>query len=548
MKKRKSASYGGSTAVVALVLAVLAVVNFLSYRRFARVDLTEAKEYTVSRSTKETLRELDDVVNLTLYFSKKLPPYMGTLRDRVMDMLSEYRAYARGNVELNLVDPADDPETERKVRMMGIPQVQLDIIEKDKRQVINAYLGLAILYEDNKEVIPVVRGIRTLEYELTSAILKVTAGEPRTIGYLTRYDEDQISALFEQIRTDLLRQYQIQRLELGKGEGVPEEISTLILLGPKELTDRQKFEIDQFVMRGGRLIALLDAVELSDVELKATTMSSNMNDMLERYGIRVNADMVLDEKYNSMAGFARGFMHFAIPYVFWPKVVRSGFDQANPVVNRLEAVTFPWTSSIESALSAPDTGETRGEFSALATSSELSWTTRNFSNLDPSQRFQPQPSALKEHNLAAMVNGSFDSFFKSREIPAPEEEEATEAEAGESPSEPEEVIEQSPPTTILVVGNANFINDRFVSQFPENKTFFLNAVDHLTMGDHLIGIRSRPVTERPLKEISERGKAVSRFLGTYAVPILVAVFGLVRLHLRRQRKKAFELMARSANR
>lgn len=543
MDNRKHRTYGSSTAVVVLVLAVLAVVNFLSYRRFARVDLTEAREYTVSRSTRQVLGELDDIVNLTLYFSKKLPPYMGTLRDRVMDMLTEYRAYGRGNVELNLVDPSDDPEVERKVRMMGIPQVQLDIIEKDKRQVTNAYMGLAILYEDKKEVIPVVRGTSTLEYELTSGILKATAGEPKTIGIVTRYQPDEFSGLYEQARTDLLSQYQIRQLELGKGEGVPQEISTLVLLSPKELTDRQKFEIDQFVMRGGALIALVDPMELSEIELKATRMNSNVADMLDHYGIRVNSDMVLDQKYNSMAGFARGFMRFAIPYVFWPKVVRSGFDQASPVVNRLEALTLAWTSSLESTVSGADSGEVGREFSALAKTSDMSWTTRNFNNLDPSQPLEPQPSAMKQLTVVGMVRGRFDSFFKGKEIPAPETE-GEEAAPAEPP--PEEIIEESPETSILVIGNAQFINDRFVQQFPENKTFFLNAVDHLTMGDRLIGIRSRPVMERPLKEISERQKALYRFLGTYAVPILVAVFGLVRLHLKKQQKKAFEEMSRSA--
>jgi gliding-associated putative ABC transporter substrate-binding component GldG len=547
MGRVKRTSYGTGTATAVLVLAVLALVNFLSYRRFARLDLTEAKEYTVSRSTKDVLGDLDDVVNLTLYFSKKLPPYMGTLRDRVMDMLSEYRAYGRGNVELNLIDPADDPEMERKVRMMGIPQVQLDIIEKDKRQVTNAYLGLAILYGDSKEVIPVIRGTRTLEYELTSSIVKVTAGEPMTIGIVSRYAQETFGTLFQQIHADLLRQYEIRRLELGKGEGVPEEISTLILLGPKDLSERQRFEIDQYLMRGGKLVALVDAMELSEIELKATTMNSGVNDLLEHYGIRVNADMVLDQKYNSMAGFARGFMHFAIPYVFWPKVVRSGFDQENPVVNRLEGLTLAWTSSLESTISAPDSGEAQQQLSILAKSSEQSWTTRNFSNLDPSQRLQPQQSALKQHNLVAVVHGTFESFFAGKDIPPRDTEEGDAEEPEPEPVE-EELISESPTTSIFVVGNSNFINDRFVQQFPENKTFFLNAVDHLTMGDRLIGIRSRPVMERPLKEISEKEKAVYRFLGTYAIAILVAVFGLVRLHLRRQQKKMFEEMSRSQER
>ena len=153
----KKVRYGTNyIALIVILAAILGVINLLSYRHFLRADLTENKQYTISASTKKVLAGLDDIVNIKVYFSKKLPPYLTTLTDQVTDLLDEYRTYAKGNLNIEFIDPAEDPTMEQKLRFMGIPQVRLNVIERDQAQFTNVYLGMAILYGDNKEVIPAV--------------------------------------------------------------------------------------------------------------------------------------------------------------------------------------------------------------------------------------------------------------------------------------------------------------------------------------------------------------------------------------------------------
>ena len=105
--KLKKLRYGTNYILMTLLLAaILAVINVMSYRHFLRADLTDNRQYTISESTKKVLAGLDDVVNIKVYFSRKLPPYLTTLTDQIKDLLDEYRTYARGKLNIEFIDPA----------------------------------------------------------------------------------------------------------------------------------------------------------------------------------------------------------------------------------------------------------------------------------------------------------------------------------------------------------------------------------------------------------------------------------------------------------
>ena len=167
-KKRGLATGIYSATVVLLVGLILAAGNFLSSRVLARIDLTQDREFTVSKATREVLRGLDDIVTVKVYFSKRLPPNLATLRRNIDDVLREFQAYSHGKVRVEYIDPAEKPEEEQKLRFLGIPQVQLNVLEKDQLQVINGYMGIAMLYADRHQAIPIVQDINTLEYDLTA--------------------------------------------------------------------------------------------------------------------------------------------------------------------------------------------------------------------------------------------------------------------------------------------------------------------------------------------------------------------------------------------
>ena len=520
---------------VIVVAAVLALVNLLSLEFFARGDLTEGRIFSVTESTKEVLKNLDDIVHVKVYFSNKLPPYMSRLRREVRDILGEYQAYAGKNLIVDFEDPADDPETEQRVRALGIPQVQMNIIEKDKAEVVNGYLGIAILYEDRREVIPIVGSATNLEYDLTSAIIKVSMSEVKTVGFLKAAKDRNIEELYEAFMAELRNQYAVREVNTSDGTLVPEDVNTLVVAGPRALTEWDAYAVDQFVMRGGRVLFLVDMIEIIQGTLTGVRVETGIDSLLACYGARVRPDLVIDRSCGT-AGFVSGFVRFSVPYLLWPMVLKDNLDDVSPITNQLERVVFTWTSSIE--LTEPSGGPV--EVTVLAASSDQSWSEESRFNLDPQQRFLPLTDT-GPRNLAVLLEGSFATCFADGEsIPV-----AT-AEAPEGGEEPGAAIEPPPhdrlyesvETQIVVIGNSRLIEQAYLAQYPENRTFLMNVVDWLTLGESLIGIRSRVVTSRPLREVGEGAKASIRFAATFGVPIVVIIWGLGRRYLKKRRARS----------
>ncbi|MGA1864492.1 MAG: GldG family protein [bacterium] len=520
----KKIGYGTHLFIyVLVVLAILAAINYISRSAFSRVDLTENKIYSISKATKDVLKGLDDVVSIKAYFSKELPSHLVTLKDQVKDILDEYTAYARTNLSVEFIDPEDDPELSQRMQFIGIPKVQANIFQKDRVEVVNVYLGMSIMFEDRKEVIPVIQDVRNLEYDLTSAILKVTKKEPEVIGFVSwkkdagRSEQD----IYSRIQMALQKQYEVQNINLSQGMSVLENIDTLVILAPEEITDNEKYLLDQYLMQGGNGIFLVDMVKLQEGrQLAAEKVTTNINDMLAYYGVKLEPDLVLDRS-SSMAAFSGGFFHFQVPYPFWPKVTKEGFDESNPMVSKLESITLPWTSSVEVQ---DKVIEEKGlQKTILAQTSPHAWTQKGRFDLNPQQHFNFRSTDLHKIPLAVMVSGFFESFYANREAPSKKEEKLTKS---------------TKETHIVVVGDSRFIQDDFLGRFPENAAFFLNMVDWLTMGDALIGIRTREKTERPLPELSDEKKALIRYINIFGVSLLIILFGLVKFILRRRKRFA----------
>jgi len=501
---------------IIVLAAVLALVNLLSLKFFVRADLSEGRVFSVSGSTRQVLEDLDDIVHIKVYFSEDLPPYMNALRREVRDMLGEYRAYAGKNLIIDFEDPAADPETERSVRSLGIPQVQMNIIEKDKAEVVNGYLGMAILYEDRSEIIPVVAGAANLEYDLTSAIIKVSMAETKTVGFLAAGEERNLGELYETSMASLRTQYEVRDVATSDSSLIPDDVNTLIVAGPRQLAAWDAYAIDQFIMRGGRALFLVDQLDIVQGSLTAVRVRSGVDSLLMGYGVEVRPDLVVDRSCGT-ASFVSRNMRFTLPYFLWPRVTKTGLDEVSPITNQLERLVLMWTSSI--ALRQPAGGPV--EVTVLAASSEQSWSEEERFNLDPQQRFLPMTDT-GPRNLAVLLEGVFQSHFAGKEIPQA-------AAADRS-------MDRSLETQIAVVGNSRFIEQAHLAQYPENQTFLLNLVDWLTLGESLIGIRSRSVTSRPIADVGEGAKATIRFLATFGVPLAVIIWGLARRYVKSRRR------------
>jgi len=511
MKRGKLTIGLGSFGLAGIFLLLLFLFNLIFYRHFIRIDLTEDKIYTLSESSKKVMRNLDDLINIKVYFSKKLPTNLLILRQEVRDLLEEYKTYAHGNLKVEFIDPKDDPQIESQVLRLGIPTVQMNILEKDKFEVVKGYLGMAFFYEDRVEIIPVIESTENLEYEITSRILKVRRGKTESVGLLVSKDNDR----YEILKSELEKQYNVRTYY--PGDEIPDTLRVLILTTLKDLDSLDIFRLDQYIMKGGKVIFLVDAVEI-DENLRTSTVPQDKFKILENYGIKVNTDLVLD-RFNEVAPFSQGMIRFFVPYPYWVKIQKRGFDSKHPVVQRLESLVLPWTSSLEITLDSASTVNAV----VLAKSSPHSWIQKGFFNLNPQAIRRPSKDGTEEHALVVLLNGVFKSYYKNGNIP-------------EGISK-DNLITESVETQLLVVGNSRFVEDIYTQFFPENLVFLLNVVDYMSLSEDLIAIRSKGVTDRPLKELTERSKMIFKIANTYGMAVLVVIFGLIRYAWRRKERK-----------
>ena len=538
---KKQIKYGGNTlAFVAIIFGILALINFLSTRRFIRADLTEDKRYTISKATKNVIDTLDDIVTITAYFSMN-PAEVAQIRRDVRDVLEEYNAFSK-KLQIDFVNPADfDDGQKQELRFKGIPEVQINVVRKDKAEIANVYMGIAIGYSGKEEILPVVRSTANLEYELTSTILKVTTKAAKTVGFLTGHGEfdinDQNHQQFRQLLDKNAQgQYNLTSVSLQDGKPVDDGVATLVIAGVQQpLAERDKYELDQFIMRGGRAIFLVDPIQMQPGTLQASPLSTGLNDLLEHYGVKLGNNLLLDARFHDTARFQQGFMTVIQPYPYFVKIIKPNFSIEHSITNQLEALTLPWTSSLE-VLSKEGVTAT-----PLAKTSEAGRSIQGYYNLMPNAPIPPNAES-QVYTVAAALEGKFKSFYAGKEIPSvPTLVNAEGTEDSETPvavedAEARTTKTESEQTQIIVVGTAQFLTQLR----PDGVNFFLNTVDWLTLGDALIGIRSHTITDRPLREVSEIEKNFIKYLCIVGIPLLVVVFGLLRYFLKRRAKRFVE--------
>ncbi len=488
------------TLTVIIVIGILAVLNFFSYNIFYRFDLTQNKDYSLSKASKQTAADSKDIINIKVYFSADLPSQFLNLRQEVGDILDEYANYSGGRIKVEFISPTDDQATQQELYLAGIPKLQFNALEKDKYQVINGYLGMLIKYGEKFQAIPVIQDTKDLEYQITSAIKKLTSAEIPNIGFWqgngTADIEKEVGASYEKLGEI----YNVSAVNYSTDKEIAGDLDTLIIIGPKEkFNDDELKAIDAFLMNGGSLVIMADGVRVEQ-GLISSKNDIGLNKIFESYGVKLNENLALDVN-NGMASFSQGFVTFSINYPYWPKVIKSGFDQNNPAVSRLESLVLPWASTID--VISDKTKDMA--ISYLALTSDQAMTVADNFKLDP--QAQINNGVRGKFNLAVALTGKFISPFNN---------------AGSEVGH------------LILVGDSDFISDNFLNNYPGNLVFFQNIIDSLSLGSDLISIRSKGVTERPIKEISETVKTAVRYANIFGLTIIVVLFGVIRYFLRRK--------------
>ena len=270
-----------SWSSVGILIAIIIVVNMIVLNINARFDFTKNEVYTMSDVTKNVLDGIGDPVTVKIYYSEKFPKQLLNVKQYVLDLLNEYKAYAGSGLEYEFMEIGEaDDEIKKEAQSYGVNPVQANIAENDQFKVQNIFLGVAFLAGDKKEVLPFIQKIEQLEYDFTGAIKRLSGGGKQKIAYLTGHDEVELAAAspyaqleskevekVEQATAAVSELYELEAVDLTAVEKIPDEIQIALLLEPKkEMGEKGKYIIDQFLMRGGKLAVFINQhrVDLSN--------------------------------------------------------------------------------------------------------------------------------------------------------------------------------------------------------------------------------------------------------------------------------------------
>lgn len=302
------------------VITGFVVLNLFAARLYWRADITNDRRYTLSENTRQLLKSVDRPVHLDIFLSGKLPTGMQKLQYSLTRMLEEFRRISGNNFRFTLINPTEIEDTEEKKALVkylaerGIMPVNLNQRTEDEalsQQII--FPGL-LVYDQETEVsvnllqnVPgqtaeenISHSVEALEYELTRAIRLLMRREMKAVAFLTGQDELPYPEVMDMAKT-LLYYYRVDFVSCDSLAIDPGRYSALVIAQPKgEFSERDKYVIDQYIMQGGRVLWCVDEVDVNHEGLKSGEMVPavyrplNIEDMLFRYGVRINPDLVLD--------------------------------------------------------------------------------------------------------------------------------------------------------------------------------------------------------------------------------------------------------------
>jgi ABC-type uncharacterized transport system involved in gliding motility auxiliary subunit len=524
-----------SVVGVLAVLAAVVGINLFADTRLARVraDLTAQRLYTLSDGTLQILQNLRDPITLRLFYSRRLGtaiPVYGAYADRVREMLAEYVAASNGRIRLEVFDPEPFSETEDRAVAFGLQGVPVD---QSGEQIYFGLAGSNLL--DDERTIPFFQPERErfLEYDLTRIVFELSNPRRPIVGLLSPLPisgDPRMMMMMRQrgaqggqpwIISSQLRQFFTLRDVPTDALLIDPDIQVLILAHPQGLNDATLYAVDQFVMRGGRLMVLVDPHSEAQAGAPSPTgqppasTSSNPARLFEAWGIAFDPDQVVLDLQGAIRVRASPQDRVqAVDYVAWFNN-RNGLSRADVATADLQQVTFASAGFVARRDGAAV------EFTPIIESSDQSMAA-------PAERVRndPNPSRIlaefradgQRRVLAARVRGTLRSAFT--EAPAPPE-------GVNRPANFPAHIAQVERANLVVIADTDILEDRFwvrvqdffgqqaVTPFSDNGALIGNLTDTLAGGDSLIGLRSRGESLRPFERVDAmRRAAEARFRAT----------------------------------
>jgi ABC-type uncharacterized transport system involved in gliding motility auxiliary subunit len=517
------------SAVVA-VIAVAAIViglNMFADARLAnqRVDLTQQHLYTLSPGTRQILAGLKDPVTLKLFYSRKLGaavPSYGAYADRVREMLQQYAAVANGKIRLEYYDPEPFSDTEDQALSYGLQGVPID---QSGEQVYFGLVGANLL--DDERTVTFFQPEREpfLEYDLSKLLYELSNPKRPVVGVMSSLplDGDPRQMMMNQGRpggggqpyasTMLLRQTNDVRTVPTDAQVIDPGIQVLLVAEVQNMSEATQYAIDQFVMRGGRLMVMVDpwneamAAAPSPTGMPPEDTGADLPKLFKAWGIEFDPKQVLGDLDGAWRVRASpGDRVQAVDYVAWFNI-RDGINHDDPATADLQQVTVASPGFIAKAPGAPIS------FTPLLISGPSSGPVPvdEVKMPDPAKVLANFKPAGGPRVIAARVRGELKSAFTG---PPPLAKDAKRPD-----NFPAYIAETKAPANLVVVADSDILDDRFwvhvqdffgqsqATPFSDNGPFVANLIDTLAGGDALIGLRARGASARPFTLVDQMQSA-----------------------------------------
>lgn len=533
MNKKQTEKLLFSVAGVVIMFVIIVAANVILGFFKARVDMTQEKLFTLSEGTKSIINQLskqDQVAEIRFYFNNErdVHPIFKNYGQRVEDLLNEFRMYSKGRIEIKKLNPQPDSDEQDAARLDGVEGQQIQVGQE-------LYLGLAIGIAPEKVAIPFLDPQREtlLEYDIARALSQVMNPKKATVGLMTplpifgqpsnpmmaRMGQPQQGQEPWVFLQELQRDFDVRQVPM-EAESIDSDIKVLLVVHPKDISDKAQYAIDQFVLRGGKLIAFLDAMSLVDKPANPQNpMMANMpggpsslDKLLKAWGITFeNTKVVADLTYSTMLSRGRGAGGEKVPTFL--TVNEKGIEKNDILTSQLKKVMIPFGGAFSGT---PAAGLKRTILLHTTKDSQfVDGFQAQFSSKDIVDKFQ---SSGTEQTLAIRLEGKFKTAFPDgKPVAAVEKKDDAKKDGDKKEEKPADgSLKEGPADGVVVlVGDSDFVYDQFsvqvqnffgqkmIQPFNDNLAFAQNIVEQMAGDSSLIRVRSRATASRPFTVVQE---------------------------------------------
>ncbi len=549
--------------MLAVLLVIVILINFIGSLAIKRFDLTKEKRYTIAESTKKLLGELDDVIYLKVYLAGDFKPGFARLKNETKEILDEFRAYSNGNLEyefINIYESGTKEEqeaTQRQLYQKGIDPEDVTVTSNEKVSQGLLWPGALVSYKNKESVWQIYKrqmginneeeginnSVQDLEYGLTNVIRKLRQKDALEVSFIQGHGESDTIQQFDLMRS-MAEYYSVNLVEINGQLSALKDADAIVITKPDSaFTDKDKFIVDQYIMNGGKVLWMVDPVfiDMDTMRMRGFSLgfsqTFNIEDMLFKYGVRLNPVLVQDYQSGMIpiniaaAGGEAKFKLFP-----WFYSVLSKPDGSHPIVRNLGLVKMDYASTIDTVKAA---GIKKTILLQSSRNTKVQPTPARLAYFMATRKPNIQQFKNPYQPLAVLLEGEFNSVVEYR-LPDKLLNDPT-----------FKYIDHGKKTKMIVVadgdlasnsrdyktGNFNPLGyDVYTGQTFANKTFLLNCMNYLLDDEGLLQLRSRVVTLRLLDKTKVETKRSKWQMTNVVLPaLLIFGFGILQFYLRRKK-------------